>query len=391
MCATTVTTQPGGLETLEPRRLMAHHHVVLSTQWVPYAQAVHQNDAVNDYPAVNGAGVTVAVIDRGIDYNEPLLGGGIGKRRTVLTGVNFRDKSAALLDDYGHGTGVAGVIASAGYTFNGAYGQGVAPGVKLLDLKQESSAGVKAALDWVIKNADAYNIQVVNLTDFVTDVKVGAFNPTIYQAELKTIHDMGIFISTPAGNFDVGATPLPMTYPALSKYVTAVGGFDQSGGVWAGSRTGPALSLLGPADNVTMPYYLKNKNSVGYDRFDDNYDGTATLVNYARGTSWASAYVAGTAALIKQVAPNITPDQLRKVLRDSGTWITDPATGAKYPKLNIDAAIKLAIQRFVPATKQKRARAAKLTATTFSTTPIDHAKKDLEAEFVSASRPGLFA
>jgi subtilisin family serine protease len=287
------------LESLETRVMFAHHFVPppLNVTWVAYAQLTNQDQALKDFPVVNGAGVTIAEIDRGIDYNMPELGGGIGKHHKVLGGTNFRDKSGVLLDDYGHGTGVAGVMAAEGYTFNGLYNQGVAPRAQIMDLKQESSAGVKKALDWVIKNAKALNIQVVNLTDFVTDVLPGSFDPTVYQSELKTIHDMGIFVSTPVGNGTgpqfVDADKLAIGLPALSPYVLGAGGFDQSGGLWFGSRRGKGLDILGPAENVTMPYYVRNKADPGFDQYDDRYDGTATIVNYAKGTSWASAYVSG--------------------------------------------------------------------------------------------------
>ena len=47
---------------------------------------------------------------------------------------------------------------------------------------------------------------------------------------------------------------------------------------WDDALRGPAVDVLGPASNVTMPYYIKNPNSVGYDPFDDNYDGTTAVV-----------------------------------------------------------------------------------------------------------------
>jgi hypothetical protein len=331
---------------LEPRQMLSTA-TPAAVNWAVYPKLLQQDLAVSQFPNINGSGITVAVIDRGIDYNHPQIGAG-----KILTGLNFRDNSGVTLDDYGHGTGVAGIIAADGYTMpDGTYNQGVAPGVKIIDLKQESSAGCKAALDWVIANRAAYNIQVVNLTDFVTDVLPGAWNPTTYLPELQTLHDMGVFISTPAGNGEVQYGPnAPMTYPSLSPYLTAVGGFDQSGGMYADSLRGPALDVLGPADNVTMPYYVKSNNP-GYDQYDDNYTGTPVLVNYARGTSWGSAYTAGTAALIKQINQSITPDQIQQILKDSGTQVADPENpGVYYARINIDQALILAMQRYGVAT-----------------------------------------
>ena len=309
--------------------------------WVPYAQLLGQDVAANNFPKINGTGITVAVIDRGIDYNSPQIG--VNK---ILYQYNFRDGNTNGLDDYGHGTGVAGIVTGSGFTFAGQYNQGVAPGVNLVDLKQESSAGVKAALDWVITNHTAYNIQVVNLTDFISDVLPGAWNPSLYLSELKTIHDLGIFISTPVGNGEAIYGPnLPIDNPALSPYVTGVGGFNLTGQFYADSKRGPGLQILGPASNVTMLYYQKNSAGVGYDQYDDNYTGTPIITNYGAGTSWASSYVAGAAALLKQISSSLTPDQIQQIMKDSGTPVLDPTNNVYYSRLNINSAIQLTYQR----------------------------------------------
>jgi hypothetical protein len=319
---------------------------VLPSNWVPYATMLGQDTAAKNFPTLNGAGIGVAIIDRGIDYNSQYIGAS-----KIVAGYNFRDNNTNVLDDYGHGTGVAGIVAGNGFTFNGQYNQGIAPKANLIDLKQESSAGVKAALDWVIANHSTYNIQVVNITDFVSDVPAGVFNGTIYASEIQTIHDLGIFISTPVGNGEVQYGPnATIDYPAASPYLTAVGGVDLSGGYYADSKRGPEVSVLGPADQVTLSYYQKNPNSVGYDAYDDNYDGTPIVTQYGAGTSWASSYVAGAATLIKQVNPAFTPDQIQKILKDSGTPVLDPTNNVYYPRLNIEKAIELAKQTQVVTT-----------------------------------------
>ena len=308
--------------------------------WAPFAQMIGQDVAANQYPTVDGTGVGVVVIDRGIDYNVPQIGAA-----KIAYQYNFRDNNGIGLDDYGHGTGVAGIIAANGYNYVGTYNQGVAPGAHLIDLKQESSAGIKLALDWVIANHVAYNIQVVNITDFITDVLPGSWNPTQYLPELQTIYNLGIFITSPVGNGEATYGPnLPIDNPAASPYVTGVGGVDLTGGFYADSKRGTGLEILAPANNVTMPYYVRNVNSTGADRYDDNYDGTGVLTSYASGTSWASAYVAGTAALLKQIGPSLTPAQIQSILQQSGTPVLDPTNNVYYQRINVNAAIQLAYQ-----------------------------------------------
>jgi membrane-anchored mycosin MYCP len=368
---------PVVIEPLEARQMLSgggggrHHKQVAAppapaANWVPYAKLLGQDLAATYFPGLTGKGVGVAIIDRGIDYNHPQIGAS-----KIVAGYNFRDNNTITLDDYGHGTGVAGIVASYPFTYNGLYDQGVAPAARLIDLKQESSANIKQALDWVIANHKRYKIGVVNLTDFVAQVLPGAWDPTLYLPELQTLHDEGVFIVTPVGN----GAGLPIEYPALSPYVTGAGGIDPTGHFDPDSRDGTGLTILGPAVDVTLPYYERNKSSTGYDQFDDNYDGTAVLTDKGMGTSWSAAYVAGTAALLKQLSPKLKPDQIKQILVQSGDAVTDPSTGATYPRLNIEHAIELAyatlhkkLPKFLSAAKRASSAAAR--PATFSTTPI---------------------
>ncbi len=339
-------------EPLEARQLLsgATPFKVGSTPWVPYALLIHQDEAAINYPYLTGAGQTIAEVDRGIDYRASVLGGGFGSGFKIATGYNFRDLSKNTLDDFGHGTGVAGILAAEPYTTNDIFtgvtekGQGLAPGAKIASLKQEGSDQIKAAMDWVILYHHKLNIQVLNLTDFVTNVPNGVYHPSVYASELKTLHDLNIFVSTPVGNGEVQFGPnAPISLPATSPYVFGAGGVNQDDTIWNDSLRGFGLDLLGPSHNVTMPYYVKNPNANGYNQYDDNYTGSTSIVNYALGTSWASAHVSGTAALLKQVDPTLTPDQISQILTQSGDPVADPENpGTFYPRLNVNAAIGLA-------------------------------------------------
>jgi hypothetical protein len=341
-CDAETTGRGFSFETLEPRQLLS-----LSPdgtdQWAPYATLTEQDLAVAQFPFLNGQTVRVAVIDRGIDYNASMLGNGIGRSKTVWGGANFRDNSGILLDDYGHGTSVAGIIAASGYTLGGTYNQGIAPNSQIIDLKEESSANIKDGLDWVIANATALNIQVVNLTDFATDVQAGANDPTVYTSELQTLHNMGIFIVTPVGN-----TPGGMVGdPAADPNVVGAGGIDLNSNIWADTERGTGLDLLAPGVNVTAPAYVQNPNSTGFDSFDDNYDGTVSVVNNASGTSWSAAYIAGAATLLKQLDRTLTPTQITQILQQSGDPTPDPSPVDgidSYQRLNIDNALSLGYQ-----------------------------------------------
>lgn len=115
---------------------------------------------------VDGSGLTVAVIDTGVNYKHEALGGAIGPGHKVVAGVDFTDPNgdgfARTLD---HGTSVAGLIAS-----DDPAHQGVAPGADVVALRvfDDSNTGdfnrVATALQWVIDHHDQYHISAVNLS-----------------------------------------------------------------------------------------------------------------------------------------------------------------------------------------------------------------------------------
>src|SRR5688500_20189617 len=106
------------LEALEPRRLFA---------WSAAAQLVDQDAAAASSPNLTGAGVTVAVIDTGINYNLAPLGGGIGSARKAEAGFGFLGNEAAPMDPDGHGTGVPARLPERSSTDGRRTRQGDAP------------------------------------------------------------------------------------------------------------------------------------------------------------------------------------------------------------------------------------------------------------------------
>src|SRR5215217_3664919 len=113
-------------ESLEHRTLLA---------WNAAGAVMDQDDAAATYPTITGKGVTVAVLDTGIDYNHPALGGGFGPGHRVVAGYDYADDDANPMDTDGHGTGVAGLAAGLPYFYNNQKYQGVAPGADLIALR----------------------------------------------------------------------------------------------------------------------------------------------------------------------------------------------------------------------------------------------------------------
>ena len=120
---------------------------------------------------ITGKGQTVCVIDTGVDYTHPDLGGCTtpqflnGTCAKVLGGYDFFNTDSNPMDDNGHGTHCAGIIAST----NSVY-KGVAPDVRIVAIKVFDFSGygswayVASGIQWCINNKDTYNISVISMS-----------------------------------------------------------------------------------------------------------------------------------------------------------------------------------------------------------------------------------
>src|SRR5688572_10644908 len=317
------------IENLEERRMLA------GEPWVAFPRLIGQDQAVAQYPAVNGAGVSVAVIDTGVDYMHPNLGGGFGPGRKVVAGYDFVDNDPDPMDTDGHGTGVAGVIAASSFVFQGGRYQGVAPNVNLVALRTDPGTfgwsklapKLEAALQWVIAHRDQYNIVAVNMS---IGVRTSGLDPNATEVtdELATLKQMGVVLVAASGNN--ASSPVGVVdYTASDPSVLAVGSVNASDSISGFTRRNEMLDLLAPGESPPTLYYLPAENR------------HITLA--AGGTSFATPFVTGAAALLKQLDPTITSDQILSILRRSGTAKFDSLTGLTFPRINIDDAIALAM------------------------------------------------
>src|SRR5882672_3579603 len=107
-------------EPLEPRVLLA------GEPWGAFPKLIKQDAAISHYPSINGAGESVAIIDSGVDYMHPALGGGFGPGFKVVAGYDFVDNDSDPMDPDGHGTGIAGIIAGTDFFSHGSRYTGLA-------------------------------------------------------------------------------------------------------------------------------------------------------------------------------------------------------------------------------------------------------------------------
>jgi subtilisin family serine protease len=250
----------------------------------------------------SGAGVVVAVIDSGIDYLHPALGGGFGPGHRVIGGYDFVNGDNDPIDDNRHGTHVAGIIAA-----NSATVSGVAPNVSLLVYKVLNAAGkgrqsdVLAAIERAIDpNGDG------DLSDHadVANISLGAAgNPLdpVAQAVERAVA-AGMVVCAAVGNdgqyHAIGS-------PAIAASAIAVGAVDNDGAIAEFSNRGPSARSGAIKPDVLAPGVSIRSSAIG--------GGTLVL----SGTSMASPYVAGLAALLVEAHPSWTPAQIKAAIVNS--------------------------------------------------------------------------
>jgi serine protease AprX len=281
---------------------------------------------------ITGKGVGVALIDSGVAPVEGLTGAG-----KVVNGPDLSFESQApnlrYLDTFGHGTHMAGIIAGRdasvkpGKERDGVGFVGMAPDATLVNLKVAAADGavdvsqVIAAIDWVVahRNDPGLNIRVLNLSFGTDSVQDERLDPLSHAVEAAWRN--GIVVVVAAGNDGPSASRLSM--PAANPYVIAVGGADSVGTDARGDDVVAGFSTRGNA--ARHPDLVAPARSVMSLRdpgafVDVNYPtgqvpgDTAQRFFRGSGTSQATAVVSGAAALLLQQRPNLTPDQVKRLL-----------------------------------------------------------------------------
>src|SRR5262245_14326292 len=170
------------------------------------------------WDSATGAGVTVAVIDTGVDDTHPDLRGQVRLRANFSSAPDGRDRN-------GHGTHVAGAIAA--LANNGQGGAGVAPSARILDARALDDEGlgtyadVVEALDWAVDNG----AMIANLS-LVGTQPSQALADAILDAQKR-----GTLVVAAAGNTGGGAPTYPGAYPG----VLSVAATDQDDALAASS------------------------------------------------------------------------------------------------------------------------------------------------------------
>ena len=261
-----------------------------------------------------GQGVTVAVMDTGID-NLPDFSG------RLIGGVDLMNEGDPYQDSYGHGTFVAGLIAGDGASSAGRY-SGEAPGAKLVSIKVAGADGMThlgtliSGLQWAVDHQSRYGIKILNLSLGFKSAQSTAINP-LDQA-VEAVWNSGIAVVVSAGNtgpfngsiLSPGDDPLVITVGALDDMATASTTDDEMNDFSAVGPTSPdgwvkpdlatsgrsVVSLAAPGSTIDTDYPSARIGSA-------NFVGS--------GTSFSAAITSGAAALVLADNPGLAPNQLK--------------------------------------------------------------------------------
>ena len=296
-----------------------------------------------------GKGITVALLDTGIDETHPDLAGRIVDEHCFCfnsdgsgccpNGQIEQSGPGAAKDDHGHGSNVAGIIGSRGIVSS----VGVAPGVnyvvvKVLDRNNRflSTVQVLNALDWLIDTHP--EVRAINMS-LGTDALFAGYcdSSTAYTqafaSAINTLRSGGALSVVSSGN-DSSANG--MEAPACIHAAISVGAVYDSNFGPSGFFCTDATTA---ADKITC---FTNSNST----LDMLAPGAAITSDYLNGglstfygTSQAAPHVTGSIAILLEVRPSLTLDDIENVMKATGKPIFDMRNGVTTPRLDLFGAV----------------------------------------------------
>ncbi|MFC4064688.1 S8 family peptidase [Actinoplanes subglobosus] len=282
-----------------------------------------------------GAGVTVAVIDSGVDATHPDLAA------NVISGYDATtDRAGSTTDRHGHGTHVAGTIAAV--TGNATGVSGFAPDVKIMPVKvlgDNGSGNMSDTAEGITWAAD-HGAQVINMSLGGTQ-KVTAVSNAITYARSK-----GVTVVAAVGNSRQQGSPT--SYPAADAGVIGVAATDTNDRIGVYSNAGSYVDVAAP----------------GTDILSTSPGGQYKTMS---GTSMASPHVAAVAALLKSYQSSLTPDQIEATLEKSAVDLGGAGFDNDFGNGRIDALS--ALNALAPATTAPTTPPTKAPTTPPATTP----------------------
>ncbi|MEO8602687.1 MAG: S8 family serine peptidase [bacterium] len=296
---------------------------------------------------ISGVGVTIAVIDSGIDASHPDLAGaleaeacfcrggtasGISRQACCPDGSAQSSGPGSANSVDAHGPHVAGIALSRGLVAP----RGVAPGAHLVAVRvlDDHNRGFLsdwiAALDWLAvehPEVRVVNMSLVSAAVFSGDCGRcsggnGCAANRLFADAIEQLWQRGTVVFAASGN---GGQRDAMSAPACVSRAVAVGAVDAADNLAAFTNRSAGLDVLAP----------------GVDIVSDGLDGGLSELS---GTSMSSPHAAGAAALLLSARPGLSADALVGLLAGSGVPITDPSRLPVAPRIDAFAALRGAMR-----------------------------------------------
>jgi subtilisin family serine protease len=230
--------------------------------------------------ATDGTGVTVYIIDTGINFTHSDFGG------RAFKGIDEVTANGTAADCNGHGTHVAGTVGGTTY--------GLAKGVRLVAVRvldcggSGFTSGVIAGIDWVTANKTLPAAANMSLG--------GGYSATLNQAVARSVA-AGVTYAIAAGNSGANACNYS---PASEPSAITVGATSNTDGFASWSNRGSCVDLSAPGVGITSDWLNGATNTIS-------------------GTSMATPHVAGAAALYLASNPGATPAQVTSAITSNAT------------------------------------------------------------------------
>ena len=303
----------------------------------------------------DGSGVDVALVDSGV---VPV--GSLAEPGRVVFGPDFSsdrsDPDLRNLDTFGHGTHLAGLIAGRDPITAFA---GVATNARLVSVKIAGADGltdlrrVLAALDWIRRNhvAPGYNIRVVNIS---LGVAGDDYRSDVLAYAVEQLWRAGIVVVAAAGNEGKHAQALDM--PADDPFVIAAGASDTNKtprpdddrvADFSSRSSSRTPDVVAPGTSLLS---LRDPGST----LDMEFPGgrVGDLFFRGSGTSQAAAVTSGVVARVLSARPDLSPDQLKVVLKSGAVDLPDPSSADGAGRIDLRRA--LAVKRPGPGWARQR-------------------------------------
>jgi len=289
--------------------------------------------------AYGSASIVIAIIDSGVDMEHTDI--------RKVTGYDFGDNDSNPDDDAsgaGHGTCCAGVAAAMN---NGVGAVGVAAGCSIMPLKVANSAGsmyfsaIQNALYYAADNGAhiiSMSLGAAISTDAATNTAIqyaynagctilaatGNENKTVISYPAINTYVIGVGAASPCGDRKRSSSLSTEVNPGVS---TDPRGYTCDGERWWGSSYGVTTKDAAGAVDILGPTILPTCDVVGSGGYR-----TGDIEPFFNGTSCATPYVAGVAALIKSANPSYTPAQVRAALVNSARDVTNAESAAGWDR-----------------------------------------------------------